>query len=80
MQKSVIFLLLLVCNFLMCSALSVVTPFFPPSAEKKGLSEEVVGLIISSNPIGAFFASLYLGKVLNEVLINNMFRIIDSFI
>lgn len=65
--RTLIFFLLLICNFLMCSALSVVTPFFPPYAIEKGVTEEVVGLIISSNPIGAFFASLYLGKVLNDV-------------
>ena len=52
----------------MCTALSVITPFFPPFAMSKGVSEEIVGLIISANPIGAFFASLTLGKILNDVL------------
>ena len=67
MTKAFTFGLLLICNFLMCSSLSVVTPFFPPYAMSKGITEEIVGLIISANPIGAFFASLYLGKILNEV-------------
>ena len=78
MSKLVVFLLLLICNFLMCSSLSVVTPFFPPYAISKGISEEIVGLIISSNPIGAFFASLYLGQILNEVTILMSTRQIDS--
>jgi MFS family permease len=67
LSKSVVYILLVFCIFLMCSSLSVVTPFFPPYAMEKGVSEEIVGLIISSNPIGAFFASLYLGKILDEV-------------
>jgi hypothetical protein len=53
----------------MCASLSVITPFFPPYAISKGIGEEIVGLIISANPIGAFFASLVLGKILNDVSI-----------
>lgn len=60
----------------MCSSLSVITPFFPPFAEEVGVSEEVIGLIIGANPIGAFFASLALGKILNDVIILFIFRII----
>ena len=67
MSKLIIYLLLLICNLLMCCALSVITPFFPPFAMDKGVSEEIVGFIISANPIGAFFASLTLGKILNDV-------------
>lgn len=47
----------------MCLARSIINPFFPPFAKAKGVSEEVIGLIIGCNPIGAFLASLVLGKV-----------------
>lgn len=66
MQKEIIYFLLLLCNILMCLSLSVITPFFPPFAMERDVTEEVVGLIISANPIGAFFASLTLGKILND--------------
>lgn len=78
-KKLLIYVLLLICLFLMCSALSVITPFFPPFAIKKGISEEIVGFIIGANPIGAFFASLALGKILNDVISILSFRIIDFF-
>lgn len=67
MSRQIIFILLLICNILMCLSLSVITPFFPPYAISRGVTEEVVGFIISANPIGAFFASIALGKILNEV-------------
>lgn len=52
---------------LMCLSLSVITPFFPPHAISRGISEQIVGFIISANPVGAFFASIILGKILKEV-------------
>jgi hypothetical protein len=48
---------------------SLITPFFPPFAREKGISTTVLGFIISANPIGSFFASLVLGKFINNVSI-----------
>jgi len=45
----------------------LITPFFPPFAKEKGISEEVVRFIFSANPIGAFVSSLILGKIMTEV-------------
>jgi MFS family permease len=47
--------------------LAIIAPFFPPFAKDHGISDEIVGLIFCSNPIGAIIASLILGKILNEV-------------
>jgi MFS family permease len=57
---------------------SLITPFFPPFAIDKGLTQSILGYIISANPIGSFFASLALGKLITQVLIPCIDRIIDS--
>lgn len=47
--------------------MSLITPFFPPFAEEKGISVQMVGVIFSANPVGAFMAALALGKIMTEV-------------
>ena len=47
-------------------ALSIITPFFPPYAITKGISEDVIGIIFAANPFGAIIASIILGKILND--------------
>jgi MFS family permease len=46
--------------------MSLISPFFPPFAEEKGISSELVGYIFSANPIGAFCAAVVLGKIMTE--------------
>lgn len=67
MNKILVFSLLLICELLCCLALSVISPFFPPFAKEKGISEATVGLIFSANPAGAIIATLILGKIMTEV-------------
>jgi MFS family permease len=55
------------CSFLENMSFSLINPFFPPFAIDRGVPQFYVGLIISANPIGAFVASLIIGKILNEV-------------
>lgn len=66
-KETIIFAILTACGFMECVSKSLIAPFFPTFAEDKGITEDVVGLIISANPIGSFGASLILGKVINEV-------------
>ena len=61
-----IFILLMVCQFICCLSLSIITPFFPPYAIGKGISEDIVGLIYGANPFGAIIGSLVVGKNINE--------------
>lgn len=49
--------------------LSLITPFFPTFAIEKGVSQGIMGLIISSNPIGSFIAAPILGRLINNVFI-----------
>lgn len=46
---------------------SLITPFFPPYANKKGISETVLGLIIAAGPLGGLLASIVIAKTLNHV-------------
>jgi predicted MFS family arabinose efflux permease len=71
-------LILILCYFLQNMSMSLIVPFFPPFATGRGVSLELVGLIISSNPIGAVIASLIIGKLLNEVPITPNDSTIDS--
>jgi MFS family permease len=48
-------------------ALSVIAPFFPAFAEEHDISEAIVGLVFSANPVGAVLAALVLGKIITEV-------------
>jgi MFS family permease len=65
MNKNLVFYLLMVCQLICGLALAIISPFFPPYAREKGISEDVVGIIFSANPVGAIIASIILGKILN---------------
>jgi MFS family permease len=67
MNKNSIFILLVIGYFNFCLALSIISPFFPAFAESHGISQSIVGIIFSANPVGAVIAALTLGKILNEV-------------
>lgn len=57
-----LFIVLVIANIISIANIALIAPFFPPLAEEAGISPEMVGLVLSMNPIGAFVASLYLGK------------------
>lgn len=67
MNRQLIFWILALGFLICCSALSLFTPFFPPFAAKKGISNFVVSLIIIANPIGGIIAALILGKIITDV-------------
>lgn len=67
MQKTHLFFVLATGYFVFSLALSVIAPFFPSFAVDRGISEDVVGLIYSANPIGAVIAAVILGKIVNDV-------------
>jgi len=82
MNKLVMFSMLMVCQLICCFALSVISPFFPPFAREHGISEEIVGIIFISNPLGALIAAVILGKILSEVsliLIQNSVTAFNSW-
>jgi MFS family permease len=66
-KKAIVFVLLMICQLVCCLSLSIITPFFPPYAISKGITEDVVGIIYSANPFGAIIGSLVVGKILNDV-------------
>lgn len=70
-NKLLVFSMLMVCQLICCLALSIIAPFFPPFAKDKGISEVIVGIIFSANPVGAIIATLILGKILTEVSIQD---------
>jgi len=57
--------------FIFWTALSIIAPFFPAFAESKNISELIVGIIFSANPVGAVLSSLFLGKIIKDVENNN---------
>lgn len=48
-------------NFFLNAAVSVITPFYPPAALSKGVSQAMIGFIFALNPIGSFSVSLTIG-------------------
>lgn len=64
---SLLFVLLLLSNTVSTITICLIAPFFPPIAMEKGLDSDMIGFILSANPIGGFFASLLLAKIMNEV-------------
>ena len=59
---------------------SLITPFFPPFALAKGVSSTTLGFIISANPIGSFFTSLVIGKLINDVTNNYNYSQIGRYL
>lgn len=62
---SVIFSLLLLSQGLSIINVSLISPFFPPVAEARGLTSDYIGLILCCNPIGAVSTSILFGKLIN---------------
>ena len=50
-----------VMNFFLNAAVSVITPFYPPIALEKGVSQFMIGFIFALNPIGSFSVSMSIG-------------------
>lgn len=65
-----VFWILLACNLVCNIAQSIISPFYPIFAHKRGVSEEMIGIIFSAQPIGIFIASLILGKIITKVIGN----------
>ena len=66
---NVIFLFFFIGTVLEFMAISIISPFYPPLANKKNVSDSMIGLIFSIHPIGEFIASLIIGKKMNNVLL-----------
>jgi len=62
-----VFWVLLACNLVCNIAQSIISPFYPNFAHKRGVSEEIIGIIFSAQPIGIFIASLIIGKIITQV-------------
>ena len=60
--------ILLIGNVCSSTSLSLITPFFPPAAKDKGISEDIIGIIFAVDAVAGFIAALILGKVLTKVL------------
>jgi MFS family permease len=68
-KKIKLFIILAIGYFMFSMALSIIAPFFPAFAESKDISEIIVGIIFSANPVGAVLTALILGKILRDVFI-----------
>ena len=44
---------------------SIVSPLYPIEALKRGITEDLIGLIYSAHPLMAIIISFYLGKKMN---------------
>ncbi|EGR27814.1 major facilitator superfamily protein, putative [Ichthyophthirius multifiliis] len=53
-------------QFILNASNSVIAPFFPQMAERYGISQIVIGIIFSIQPVGNFIFSLVLGKQLSQ--------------
>lgn len=70
MRKIHAFLIFSTCNMFVSMCGSLITPFFPPYAKKKGINESILGLIIAAGPLGGLIASGIIAFTLNHVLKN----------
>ncbi|CAD8188494.1 unnamed protein product [Paramecium octaurelia] len=66
MKKFHAFLIFSTCNMFVSMCGSLITPFFPPYADKKGISQTTLGLIIAAGPLGGLLASIIIAKTLNH--------------
>ena len=63
---------------LVCAAYSMVAPFYPQIAERKGVPIWLIGVIFSLNPLFNLITSLVLGKFMNTIGRKNI--IVSCFI
>ncbi|KAL4432973.1 hypothetical protein ABPG74_005346 [Tetrahymena malaccensis] len=54
-------------NFFQNAAVSIIVPFFPPIADKIGVSSTMIGLILACNPIGSFLTSLIVAQLMGRL-------------
>lgn len=76
---------LLFLNLIINAAISVIAPFYPREAGKRGISSDIVGFVFASLPLGGFAFSLIFGKYMRfwgrkKILFLGMFLLIIGFI
>lgn len=68
MKHSTLFTLLIFCNIIASIEMAVIGPFFPPLAMKMGMTQDLIGLILCTNPITSSLTTYYLRRLMHEVL------------
>ncbi len=76
---------LLLLNGIINAAISIIAPFYPAEAAKRGLSVETVGFVFAALPFGGFFFSLIFGKYMRfwgrkKLLLIGMILLIIGFL
>ena len=76
---------LLLLNIIINAAISIIAPFYPAEAAKRGMSEDIVGFVFAALPLGGFFFSLIFGKYMRfwgrkKLLFIGMILLIIGFI
>ncbi len=54
-------------NFFLNAACSVLTPFYPPIAIKRGLDAKIIGLVFGAHPVGSTIFSMIFGKYMMQI-------------
>lgn len=80
MRKIHAFLIFSTCNMFVSMCGSLITPFFPPYAERKGISQTTLGFIIAAGPLGGLIATIIIAKTLNHVTMIPIFRGIEAIL
>ena len=76
---------LLLLNLIINMAISVIAPFYPAEASRRGMSQDIVGFVFAALPLGGFFFSLIFGKYMRywgrkKLLIIGIFLLVIGFI
>ena len=76
---------LLLLNSIINAAISIIAPFYPTEAEKRGLSVDTVGFVFAALPFGGFFFALIFGKYMRfwgrkKLLVIGMILLIIGFL
>ena len=76
---------LLFLNMIINAAISIIAPFYPGEAARRGISENIVGFVFAALPFGGFFFSLIFGKYMRfwgrkKLLLMGMMLLIIGFI
>ncbi|XP_062611583.1 MFS-type transporter SLC18B1-like [Saccostrea cucullata] len=66
-DKKVLLLMMAVCNFCAAANFSILGPFFPEEANKKGTSQTVVGLIFGIFELISFLVSPIFGNYMTKI-------------
>jgi MFS family permease len=67
------------------AAISIIAPFYPTEAAKRGMTQDIVGFVFAALPLGGFFFSLIFGKYMRywgrkKLLFIGMILLIIGFI